>query len=119
MEESRLEITQAGREALGQLVLHARTQSGQTNWDDFAYYLAEQTQVDVKKDTIWKLAQGNYSSSPSFPAIYALLQIPEFTFLDSSSRLSTPDVMAVLTEQVDVYGKSLQANHRNPSNSTS
>jgi len=107
------EVTQAGRVELGRVVVAARATCGQTNWEDFADYLSEVSQYEIRKDALWKVAEGNYSRTPSLTIVYALLQLPEFRLADGRP-MDLDLIMSILSGKLNAEGSALEASHRNP-----
>lgn len=106
--------TDGGVRILGQLLSESRDRVGLTDWGDFAAWLAQNSDMGITKDAVYKVFVGNYKVEPPFRVFYALAEVdarrarsrqpPIFTFRDGETPITLKDVGDILYGRKDANG---------------
>jgi hypothetical protein len=102
-------VTDQGKREFRKVIELLKVKAGCRDWLSFAAWLSQRTGMHVSKDMLYRTAKGDWEGSPSFAPIAALTEVAEFTFVDSSERITSEGITQILFGEIDAYGHSVKS----------
>lgn len=104
-------VTDQGKREFRKVVELLKVKAGCADWPSFAAWLSQRTNMRVSKDMLYRAAKGDWEGGPPWTPIAALTsdEVVEFTFMDSSERITSEGVTQILFGEIDAYGKPVKS----------